>query len=62
MNQRPTGDPNETLRLVKEAGGEAFPVIADMRDPEAVKAMVHEVAQRGDDWITLYRMLRSTPS
>jgi NAD(P)-dependent dehydrogenase (short-subunit alcohol dehydrogenase family) len=47
VNQRPTGDPNETLRLVKEAGGEAFPVIADMRDPEAVKAMVHEVAQRG---------------
>ena len=47
VNQRPTGDASETLRLVKEAGGEAFPVIADMRDPEAVKAMVHEVAQRG---------------
>ncbi len=47
VNQRPTGDASETLRLVKEAGGEAFPVIADMRDPEAVKAMVHEVARRG---------------
>ena len=40
INQRPTGDAGETLRLVKEAGGEAFPVIADMRDPAAVKAMV----------------------
>ena len=45
VNQRPTGDAGETLRLVKEAGGEAFPVIADMRDPEAVTAMVQEVAQ-----------------
>ena len=40
-------DPAETLRLVKEAGGEAFPVVADMRDPAAVTAMVKEVAQRG---------------
>jgi NAD(P)-dependent dehydrogenase (short-subunit alcohol dehydrogenase family) len=47
VNQRPSGDPSETLRMVKEVGGEAFPVIADMRDPEAVKAMVHEVAHRG---------------
>src|SRR5262245_15274097 len=46
VNQRPTGDPNETLRLVKEAGGEAFPVIADMRNPNAVTAMGHEVARR----------------
>ena len=47
VNQRPTGDASETLRMVKEAGGEAFPVVADMRDPAAVKAMVHEVAKRG---------------
>jgi NAD(P)-dependent dehydrogenase (short-subunit alcohol dehydrogenase family) len=47
VNQRPTGDPAETLRLIKEAGGEGFPVVADMRDPEAVTAMVHEVAKRG---------------
>jgi NAD(P)-dependent dehydrogenase (short-subunit alcohol dehydrogenase family) len=47
VNQKPTGDATETLRLVKEAGGEAFPVIADMRDPDAVTAMVHEVAKRG---------------
>ena len=47
VNQKPTGDPSETLRLVKETGGEAFPVVADMRDPDAVTAMVHEVARRG---------------
>jgi NAD(P)-dependent dehydrogenase (short-subunit alcohol dehydrogenase family) len=47
VNQRPTGDPSETLRQVREAGGEAFPVVADMRDPEAVASMVAEVAGRG---------------
>jgi NAD(P)-dependent dehydrogenase (short-subunit alcohol dehydrogenase family) len=47
VNQRPTGDPTETLRLIRETGGEAFPVVADMRDPEAVVSMVHEVAERG---------------
>jgi NAD(P)-dependent dehydrogenase (short-subunit alcohol dehydrogenase family) len=47
VNQRPTGDPTETLRLIKEAGGEGFPVVADMRDPEQVVRMVHEVADRG---------------
>ena len=47
VNQRPTGDPTETLRLIREAGGEGFPVVADMRNPAAVKAMVAEVAARG---------------
>jgi NAD(P)-dependent dehydrogenase (short-subunit alcohol dehydrogenase family) len=47
VNQRPTGDPTETLRRIKEVGGEAFPVVADMRDPEQVVRMVHEVAERG---------------
>ncbi|MGD0121510.1 MAG: SDR family oxidoreductase [Candidatus Limnocylindrales bacterium] len=47
VNQRPTGDPTETLRRIKEAGGEGFPVVADMRDPEQVIRMVHEVAERG---------------
>lgn len=46
VNQRPTGDPTETLRRVAEGGGAAFPVVADMRDPAAVVAMVAEVAQR----------------
>jgi len=47
VNQRPTGDPSETLRLIKEAGGEGFPVVADMRNPDQVLAMVHEVVKRG---------------
>ena len=33
--------------MVKAAGGEAFDVAADMRDPDAVTAMVAEVAKRG---------------
>ena len=47
VNQRPTGDPAETLRRIGEAGGHAFPVVADMRDPEQVAAMVQTVAERG---------------
>jgi NAD(P)-dependent dehydrogenase (short-subunit alcohol dehydrogenase family) len=47
VNQRPTGDSTETLRRIKDAGGQAFPVVADMRDPEAVTGMVREVAQHG---------------
>ena len=47
VNQRPTGDPTETLRRIKEAGGKGFPVVADMRDPEQVIRMVHEVAEQG---------------
>jgi len=47
VNQRPTGDPAETLRRIKDAGGEGFPVVADMRDPEQVTAMVQAVAERG---------------
>jgi NAD(P)-dependent dehydrogenase (short-subunit alcohol dehydrogenase family) len=37
----------ETLDLVARAGGKAFGVAADMRDPAAVTAMVDEVAGRG---------------
>ena len=40
-------DPAETLRRIGEAGGEGFPVVADMRDPEQVTAMVRAVAERG---------------
>jgi NAD(P)-dependent dehydrogenase (short-subunit alcohol dehydrogenase family) len=35
------------LQRIRDAGGEAFPVIADMRDPAAVVAMVDETARRG---------------
>ena len=47
VNRKPDLDAEETLGLIKAAGGEAFAVAADMRDPEAVKAMVAEVAKRG---------------
>ena len=47
VNQRPTGDPRETLRRIRETGGEGFPVVADMRDPDAVISMVQETARRG---------------
>ena len=47
VNQRPTGDPTETLRRIKSAGGEGFPIVADMRDPDQIVAMVAEVARRG---------------
>jgi NAD(P)-dependent dehydrogenase (short-subunit alcohol dehydrogenase family) len=47
VNQRPTGDPSTTLRLIKEAGGEAFPVVADMRNPAQIIEMVQETARQG---------------
>jgi NAD(P)-dependent dehydrogenase (short-subunit alcohol dehydrogenase family) len=47
VNQRPAGDPSQTLQRISEAGGEGFPVLADMRDPEQVAAMVRTVAERG---------------
>lgn len=47
VNQRPAGDPAETLRRIEEAGGDGFPVVADMRDPGQVVAMVRTVAERG---------------
>jgi NAD(P)-dependent dehydrogenase (short-subunit alcohol dehydrogenase family) len=46
VNRRPDLDAEETLRLIGEAGGEAFDIAADMRDPQAVRAMVHSVAGR----------------
>src|SRR6185436_18381034 len=47
VNRRPDLEATETLRLIKEAGGAGFDIAADMRDPEAVKAMVAETARRG---------------
>jgi NAD(P)-dependent dehydrogenase (short-subunit alcohol dehydrogenase family) len=47
VNQRPEGDPSVTLQKIKDAGGEGFPVVADMRDPAQVVAMVQETAKRG---------------
>ncbi len=47
VNRKPDIDADETLRKIKEAGGEAFAIAADMRDPAQVAAMVKEAAKRG---------------
>ncbi len=47
VNQLPGQDPAVTLRRIGEAGGQGFPVVADMRDPGQVTEMVHSVAERG---------------
>jgi 3-oxoacyl-[acyl-carrier protein] reductase len=47
VNQLPEQDPAGTLGQIGEAGGEGFPVVADMRDPGQVAAMVRTVAERG---------------
>ena len=46
VNRKPDVDAEETLRLIGAAGGEAFDVAADMRDPKAVRAMVQAVSAR----------------
>jgi NAD(P)-dependent dehydrogenase (short-subunit alcohol dehydrogenase family) len=46
VNQRPSGDARETLRLIADAGGHAFAVVADMRDPRAIAQMVLEVVEQ----------------
>jgi NAD(P)-dependent dehydrogenase (short-subunit alcohol dehydrogenase family) len=46
VNRKPDLDAGETLRLIAAAGGEAFDIAADMRDPAAVRAMVQSVAAR----------------
>ena len=46
VNQRPAGYPAQTLRLIGEAGGSGFPVVADMREPDQVISMVRTVAER----------------
>ena len=47
INHRASGNPNQTLDQIKAIGGSAFPVKADMREPEAIEAMVAEVAREG---------------
>ena len=46
VNQLPGQDPAETLERISHADGQGFPVVADMRDPEQVTAMVRAVAER----------------
>jgi NAD(P)-dependent dehydrogenase (short-subunit alcohol dehydrogenase family) len=48
VNARPGGsDPAETMRLIREAGGEGVVLYADMRDPDQVIKMVHDIAEKG---------------
>ena len=47
VNRKPDLDAGETLGRIKAAGGDAFDLAADMRDPKAVKAMIAEAARRG---------------
>jgi NAD(P)-dependent dehydrogenase (short-subunit alcohol dehydrogenase family) len=47
VNRKPDLSADETLQKIKEAGGEAFAIAADMRDPVQVTAMVKETAKRG---------------
>ncbi len=47
VHHRPTSDPAHTMELIREAGGRAFQVAADMREPEAVARMVEQTAECG---------------
>jgi L-rhamnose 1-dehydrogenase len=47
VNYRSTGDPKPTLEKIKEIGGKAFPVEADMRKPDEIIRMVSETARIG---------------
>jgi NAD(P)-dependent dehydrogenase (short-subunit alcohol dehydrogenase family) len=47
VNRKPDLSAEETMAMVKAAGGEAFDVAADMRDPQQVKDMIATVAKRG---------------
>jgi len=46
VNTLSTTDPAGTLAQISAAGGEGFAVVADMRDPDQVIAMVRAVADR----------------
>ena len=46
VNHLPGQDPGGTLARIEAAGGQGFPVAADMRDPGQVIAMVAAVADR----------------
>jgi L-rhamnose 1-dehydrogenase len=46
VNHRPGTDPAQTLDQIEAAGGQAFALAADMRDPAQVVAMVGEASGR----------------
>jgi NAD(P)-dependent dehydrogenase (short-subunit alcohol dehydrogenase family) len=47
VNHLPSQDPAGTLQRIGEEGGQGFGVVADMRDPVQVTAMVRAVAESG---------------
>jgi NAD(P)-dependent dehydrogenase (short-subunit alcohol dehydrogenase family) len=47
VNIRPAHDPSTMQGETKEAGGERFPVGADMSEPQQIVDMVQEVARQG---------------
>jgi len=47
VHYKPGLDAKDTMAQIKAAGGEAFDIACNMRDPKQVKAMVGEVAKRG---------------
>src|SRR3954452_24723346 len=47
VHYKPGLDAQETMAQIKSAGGAAFEIACDMRDPAAVKAMVGTVAKHG---------------
>ena len=46
VNHLPGQDPEQTLARISSSNGQGFAIPADMRAPDQVTAMVHEVAQR----------------
>ena len=44
VNHLPGQDPGGTMRRITDADGQGFPVVADMRDPEQVTAMLYAYA------------------
>ena len=45
-NHRPTSSPDVTMQMVKSAGGEGFPVAADMSKPDQVINMIKETVRQ----------------
>ena len=47
FNHLPDLSPDETMRMIAEAGGRGFPVAADVSDPAQITDMIGETVRRG---------------
>jgi len=47
FNHRPTSSPDETMRMINEAGGKGFPVSADVSDTDQCMRMLEETVKQG---------------